>query len=77
MAGKADAIHTDTVEQIHRQDQHALETEPPMQHIAEYQEAEHIELTWKSWMVVVSERDTHVSTPPSLVVTGLMLVSNG
>ncbi|KAK0945006.1 hypothetical protein LTR29_003598 [Friedmanniomyces endolithicus] len=52
MAGKADAIHTDTVEQIHRQDQHALETEPPMQHIAEYQEAEHIELTWKSWMVV-------------------------
>ncbi|KAK1808176.1 hypothetical protein LTR12_017470 [Friedmanniomyces endolithicus] len=52
MAGKADAIHTDTVEQIHRHDQYALETEPPMQHIAEYQEAEHIDLTWKSWMVV-------------------------
>ncbi|KAK0852979.1 hypothetical protein LTR03_003126 [Friedmanniomyces endolithicus] len=52
MAGKTDVIHTDTLEQIHRHEQHVLETEPPMQHIAEYQDADHIELTWKSWMVV-------------------------
>ena len=30
----------------------SLETAAPMEHIAEYQEAQHINLTWKSWMVV-------------------------
>jgi len=56
MAEKADAVHTDTVEHHHPRNVQALETEPPMQHLAELQEAEHINLTWKSWMVVVSLR---------------------
>ncbi|KAK5729170.1 hypothetical protein LTR15_002312 [Elasticomyces elasticus] len=52
MSGKTDAIHTDTLEQTHRHERDTLETAPPMEHIAEYQNAEHIDLTWKSWMVV-------------------------
>lgn len=55
MAEKADIVHTDTIEaqQHHRTiDVVALEHESPMQHVAELQASEHINLTWKSWMVV-------------------------
>ena len=38
------------IEQIHNQ--HALGFEPPMQHTQEPREAEHINLTWRSWVVV-------------------------
>lgn len=50
MADKHDAIQTEAVE--HHASAVALEKEAPMEHIAEYQEARHINLTWKSWMVV-------------------------
>ncbi|KAK3067965.1 hypothetical protein LTR53_014821 [Teratosphaeriaceae sp. CCFEE 6253] len=52
MAEKADVVRADAVEHHTPQHTRELETEPPMQHIAEYQDAEHINLTWKSWMVV-------------------------
>ena len=38
------------IEQI--RNQHALEFEPPTQHTQELREAEHINLTWRSWVVV-------------------------
>ena len=50
MAGeKLDAIQPlpSSIEQHER-----LEVEAPMAHIAEYQNAAHINLTWRSWMVV-------------------------
>jgi len=55
MADKTDAIHTESIElqraAAHHQDA-TLEKAAPMEHIAEYAEAQHINLTWKSWMVV-------------------------
>ncbi|EMC94738.1 hypothetical protein BAUCODRAFT_25864 [Baudoinia panamericana UAMH 10762] len=49
-----DAITTETYEHAH--DQHhgpgTLDTAAPMEHIAELQAAEHIDLTWRSWVVV-------------------------
>ena len=47
MASKTDHTHTETVSH-----DAALEKEAPMQHIAELQAAQHINLTWRSWMVV-------------------------
>ena len=47
MAAKSDQVHT---EHIHHDA--SLEKEAPMQHIAELQAAQHINLTWRSWMVV-------------------------
>ncbi len=55
MAEKTDAVHTDAIERPTHHgpiDERALETEAPMAHIAELQAAKHIDLTWKSWMVV-------------------------
>lgn len=54
MAEKIDAIHAETAEQPHVSGLKdvPLEDAAPMQHIAEYQDATHINLTWKSWMVV-------------------------
>jgi hypothetical protein len=51
MAEKNDAVHADAVEAVPSSRHVDLETAPPMEHIAEYQDAEHINLTWKSWMV--------------------------
>ncbi|KAK4552216.1 hypothetical protein LTR86_010570 [Recurvomyces mirabilis] len=51
MAEKMGASHTQSVEHsLHHVD--TLETAPPMEHIAELQEASHINLTWRSWAVV-------------------------
>jgi len=54
MAEKADTqahtIEHAPVPTLHSDE--SLETAAPMEHIAEYQEAQHINLTWKSWMVV-------------------------
>ena len=64
MAEKTDNVHTDTIEapRHHAVDEAALETEAPMAHIAELQAAKHIDLTWKSWMVVSQRGQTHVAT---------------
>jgi len=45
---------TETIENApHVQDHHrAAEFEAPMQHIQELNEAEHINLSWRSWLVV-------------------------
>lgn len=48
MAEKADQIHAETAPHHNA----SLEKEPPTQHIAELQEAQHVNLTWRSWMVV-------------------------
>lgn len=41
------------IEQVPRHDrEHAVDFEPPMQHIQELSQAEHINLTWRSWVVV-------------------------
>lgn len=58
MADKTSNVHTETIE--HSVSQHeaalahmkSLETGPVMDHIRDYQEAEHINLSWRSWMVV-------------------------
>ena len=51
-AGKLPA-QTETIEHASAQhDQHALEFEPPAQHVQELNEAEHINLSWRSWLVV-------------------------
>ena len=57
MAEKSDAIyaqetehHTDTSD--HQIDYDELDKAAPMEHIADLQSAQHIDLTWKSWMVV-------------------------
>ena len=57
MAEKTDNVHAESIEHMRHagQQQHgnlALEKEAPMEHIAEYQQARHIDLTWRSWMVV-------------------------
>ena len=47
------AEEKDTIQPTYTTHHHeVLEKEAPMEHIAEYQEARHINLTWKSWMVV-------------------------
>ena len=56
MASKSGAVHTEAIEnvQAHRttHPDEILEKAAPMEHIAEYQDAIHINLTWKSWLVV-------------------------
>lgn len=56
MAEKTDAIQSEAVEQPTRRPQHPydrnLETAAPMEVVAELQQARHIDLTWKSWIVV-------------------------
>ena len=47
MASKTDHAHNETISH-----DAALEKEAPMEHIAELQAAQHINLTWRSWMVV-------------------------
>ncbi|KAK5163112.1 uncharacterized protein LTR77_010896 [Saxophila tyrrhenica] len=48
---KTDHAHME-VEQKSR-DYGNLEKEAPMLHVAEYQQAQHIDLTWRSWLVVL------------------------
>lgn len=48
MASKGDHTHDEATSH----DAAALEKEAPMEHIAELQAAQHIDLTWRSWMVV-------------------------
>ncbi len=44
---------TEVIENAHGQERaHAVEFEAPMQHIQELNEAEHINLSWRSWLVV-------------------------
>ena len=56
MADKMGNTHTEAIEQakdntgVGHHD--SLEKAAPMEHVAEYQDAVHINLTWKSWMVV-------------------------
>lgn len=50
---KTDAIHLETVEHLHNQPpipETALQA--PMEHIADYRDAAHVSLSWRSWMVV-------------------------
>lgn len=47
MAPKADHVHNEAVPH-----DAAYEKEAPTQHIDELQSAQHINLTWRSWMVV-------------------------
>jgi hypothetical protein len=44
--------HTDTVERIPAAHEHADAFEAPAQHVQELNEAEHINLSWRSWIVV-------------------------
>ncbi len=39
-------------EERERERQRAAEFEPPMQHIQDLNDAEHINLSWRSWLVV-------------------------
>jgi MFS family permease len=50
MAEKAEVINTEAIETpiVHGN----IEKEAPMEHIAELQLAQHIDLTWRSWIVV-------------------------
>lgn len=52
MAEKADQIHSEVVE--HPNPHHVPDDKiiAPMEHIQDYQEAQHINLSWRSWMVV-------------------------
>lgn len=55
MAEKADIVQAEAIEKQHVSTHtydDSLETAPPMEHVAEYQEARHINLTWRSWAVV-------------------------
>ncbi|GAB7353936.1 hypothetical protein MBLNU459_g4542t1 [Dothideomycetes sp. NU459] len=52
MADKSDAIHAETVEHVHEPSTKGAELHAPMEHIEEYQDAQHINLSWRSWMVV-------------------------
>jgi len=56
MAEKTDTIQSEAVEQPRHRPQHlydrSLETAAPMEVVAELQQARHINLTWKSWVVV-------------------------
>ncbi len=50
MAEKTGASNSETIDEIRGHGR--LEMEAPMEHIAEYQQAEHVNLTWRSWVVV-------------------------
>lgn len=53
MAEKGDTIFTETTEQPHTlHHQHDDLLAAPMEHVSDYQEAEHINLSWRSWMAV-------------------------
>lgn len=58
MMKDSSTVHTETVERSDPQHEAALahikslETGPVMDHVQDYQEAEHINLSWRSWMVV-------------------------
>ena len=48
-----DVAQQETIEQVPGQNRHhASEFEAPMQHTKELSDAEHIDLTWRSWLVV-------------------------
>jgi hypothetical protein len=52
MAAEKDISHTaEAIEEAPKR-QHATEFEPPTQHIQELNDAEHINLSWRSWLVV-------------------------
>lgn len=55
MDPKAEATHTETIEHVEQASaihDRVTAFEAPMEHLKEYQEAEHIRLGWRSWMVV-------------------------
>ncbi|KAL2432918.1 hypothetical protein ABEF95_015775 [Exophiala dermatitidis] len=53
MSTEKDPVQTETIENAEAEEcLRAVEFEPPMQHIQELKEAEHINLSWRSWLVV-------------------------
>jgi hypothetical protein len=50
MASKSEVTHTESIEPVKAHDAAAFEA--PMEHIHDYEDAEHIRLGWRSWMVV-------------------------
>ena len=54
MDPKTEATHTETIERAMHSPPaaHATAFEAPADHVKEYQEADHIRLGWRSWMVV-------------------------
>ena len=54
MEPKSEATHTETIERAGGSTPapHATAFEAPVEHVKEYQEADHIRLGWRSWMVV-------------------------
>jgi hypothetical protein len=46
------AAHAERDRERERERQRAAEFEPPTQHIQELNDAEHINLSWRSWLVV-------------------------
>lgn len=54
MEPKSEASHTETIERAggSTPTPHATAFEAPVEHVKEYQEADHVRLGWRSWMVV-------------------------
>jgi hypothetical protein len=54
MAAEKTPTETETIENAQTREQklRAAEFEAPMQHLQELHEAEHINLSWRSWLVV-------------------------
>jgi hypothetical protein len=54
MDPKSEVIHTETIERAGGSPAapHATAFEAPVEHVKEYQEADHIRLGWRSWIVV-------------------------
>lgn len=55
MAPEKDSIEAQAVENTHVQDQkhgHATDFEAPAQHVQELSQAQHINLSWRTWVVV-------------------------
>jgi hypothetical protein len=52
MDPKSEATRTEHVERASAIHDRATAFEAPVEHLKEYQEAEHIRLGWRSWMVV-------------------------
>ena len=53
MASEKGTVPKERIESVQHSDhQHGAEFEAPMQHTAELSQAEHINLTWKTWIVV-------------------------
>jgi hypothetical protein len=52
MAAEKDISHSAEAIEEATNRQHATEFEPPTQHIQELNDAEHINLSWRSWLVV-------------------------